>query len=188
MGTMGAMGSGHVGDLDFSPVVERPWHPLRVFVSLTSELMDHPPERSFLAAAEDALKRAGHAFNHMGLFGAADRRPADFCRSRVMRCDVYVGLIGRCYGTVVPDRPDASYTELEFETATAAGLRRLIFLIRDDFAPRRREPRGHGARQQAFRTRLRQSGLLVVTVASPASLEVELYQSLVDLDSGPGSR
>ena len=99
-------------------------------------------------------------------------------------CDVYVGLIGLRYGSPVRDRPEVSYTELEFETATEARLPRLVFLLDQD-APLPIPPTklmdsdpGRQASQQAFRARLLNSGFMTATVAGPEQLEVALLQAL----------
>src|ERR1041385_7086974 len=159
--------------------------PWRVFLSHTSDLRQYPLGRSFVAAAEAAVIRAGHAITDMAYFAARDQKPADYCSSMVARAHVYVGIVGHRYGAVVRGRGELSYTELEFETATELGLVRLLFLIPDPL------PWDHAssqspelyARQAAFRARLLEAGLTTAWIASPTDLEIGLHQSLVQLQS-----
>jgi len=169
----------------------RPVRPLpgraAVFLSHTSDLRDYPGGRSFVAAAESAVLRAGHAVTDMAYFPARDTEPGDYCTAMVARADVYVGIIGLRYGIPARGRPDLSYTELEFETATTWGLPRLVFLIREDtgaLAPPDQSEE-HAARQAAFRQRLLDAGVTIAWVATPADLEIGLYQALVELRTGP---
>jgi multiple sugar transport system substrate-binding protein len=171
---------------------ERPRHPraavplpehASVFLSYTSELDQQPDGRSFAAAARSAANRAGHVPVDMESFTARNQDPADYCRARVAGADVYVAIVGLRYGEPVRNEPDLSYTELEFETATACGLPRLVFLVREGapaLSPVSQSPE-HRARQEAFRSRLQASGVMTAWVATPAELEIRLYQALVEL-------
>jgi tetratricopeptide (TPR) repeat protein len=155
-----------------------------VFLSHTSELRDHPVARSFVAAAEAAVIRAGHAVTDMAYFAARDAEPADYCSDMTAEADVYVGIIGLCYGSPVLDRPGVSYTELEFETATEFGRPRLIFLVDEsaESVPPTSEPAEHRFRQEAFRRRLlTDAGVTVARIASPAALELGLLHALGEL-------
>ena len=146
----------------------------RVFISHTSELRDFPEGRSYVAAVERAISAAGHVIVDMADFAAAGLALARVCEARVRGCDVYVGLLGTRYGSPVRNMPKVSYTELEFRAATEEGLDRLVFLLDTGAAdvgipPSKLIDREFGARQDAFRRRVRDSGLTTQSFASPAA-------------------
>ena len=139
-----------------------------------------------MAAVERAISAAGHVIVDMADFAAADQAPARVCAERVRGCDVYVGVLGTRYGSPVRDMPEVSYTELEFDTATEAGLDRLVFLLDTDAADvgiplSKLIDREFGARQDAFRRRVRDSGLTTQSFANPDALRRLVGDSLRDL-------
>jgi len=148
--------------------------------------------RSFVAAAESAVTRAGDAIVDMAYFTTRDTKPADYDAEQVRASDVYVGLIGLRYGMPVRDKPAVSYTELEFDTATGAGLPRLMFLLDADavvpIPPGRLldEDPDLQERQRKFRARILESGVTATKFATPEQLEVLLLQALTDTRPDPG--
>src|SRR5262249_8317033 len=157
---------------------------LRVFLSHTSELRKYPQERSFVAAAERAVIRAGDTVVDMEYFSAREGKPAGYCREQVRGADVYAGIIGFRYGSPVRDEPGLSDPELEFAAATERSLPRLVFLLDEDAVlplPRSclSDPR-YEDRQQMFRRRIADAGTVIQRVSSPDQLELLLFQALTD--------
>ena len=158
---------------------------LRVFLSHTSELREYPQDRSFVAAAERAVLRAGETVLDMAYFTAREDKPAAYCRQQMQGASVYVGVIGFRYGSPVKDEPKLSYTELEFQIATEQGLPRLIFLLDEKAVlPLPQEflsDSRYGKRQKAFRARVMDAGMTVQRVESASQLELLLFQALTQL-------
>jgi tetratricopeptide (TPR) repeat protein len=141
-----------------------------------------------VAEAERAISAAGYAIVDMADFPAADQPAAQLCAELVRGCDVYVGVLGTRYGSPVRDKPEVSYTELEFDTATAAGMPRLVFLLdtsADDVGipPAELIDLAFGGRQDAFRRRVQDSGLVTRSFANPDQLSKLVERSLRELAS-----
>lgn len=65
-------------------------------------------------------------------FGARSEVPAALCEARVRACDVFVVIVGHCYGESPPGST-TSYTELEYQCALDAKKPCLVFFAPDDF-------------------------------------------------------
>jgi tetratricopeptide (TPR) repeat protein len=139
-----------------------------------------------VAKVKEAISAAGHVIVDMADFPATGQPPAQLCADRVRECEVYVAILGTRYGSPVWDRPDVSYTELEFEVAAEAGLDRLVFLLDTDAANvgipvSKLIDHELGARQEAFRHRVQNSGVATQFFADPASLGQLVERSLQQL-------
>jgi SOS-response transcriptional repressor LexA len=156
----------------------------RVFLSHTSELEKFPQGQSFAGAAREAVSRAGQSAIDMAYFTAQQDSSADYCRRRVQTADVYVGILGFMYGSLVrDDERKRSYVELEFDAAAEKGMPQLIFLLDDEatiLLPRKylNDP-DHEKQQTAFRARVR--AVTVAKVDSPERLMTLLLQALLEL-------
>ena len=152
-----------------------------VFVSHTAEMMTFPAERSYIRAAMDAVLRAGFHPAEMGMFTANPLPPADYCRARVLDCDVFVGVIGFRYGSLVPELQETSYIDLEFREATRAGTPRLIFLLDEDASITRSMVDVDGRQIEEFRHRLLTAGTVVHTFRTAGELGEAVMQALQEL-------
>ena len=95
-------------------------------------------------------------------------------------CQIYVAVIGFRYGSMVPGEM-VSYTELEFQTASVAGLPRLVFLLENAASLPEGCADGTQGPVEGFRQRLRAAGLIVRSFTSDAGLELEVFHALTQL-------
>lgn len=148
--------------------------PLRLFVS--SVQREFAEERAALRAylrGDPLMRRFFDAFLLEDV-PATDRRPDARYLDEVERCDLYVGLFGREYGSV--DADGVSPTEREFDRAQALGKHRLIFVKGE--ARDTRHPR-----MQALIDRA-QANLVRRRFSTPTDLVAGLYAALVEYLEG----
>ena len=165
------------GTMPVMPTSRRaPW---RVFLSYTSELGD-PWNGSFVEAAVSAVNEAVDAPDFMKNFVAQSVAPARVCRDAVDTADVFVLVAGFRYGSLVTDRPNISYCELEYQTARDAGLTCLVFILTDPAGgrPDNSSSARYDSRQEDFVNWLKNEPLVVKTVSSPSDLKHELLRAL----------
>jgi tetratricopeptide (TPR) repeat protein len=148
----------------------------KVFLSSTSK---------DLATHREAVTRAISGLDGfypivMETFGARDGTASQIDEAKIRECDVFVGLVGHCYGSSPKDNP-TSYTEQEFDLATSLGRPRLMLVASDEFRlpASLREPEEKHLRQVAFRTRVME-GRVVATFDDPAGLAGLVTQALAN--------
>jgi TIR domain-containing protein/uncharacterized protein DUF4062/NB-ARC domain-containing protein len=152
----------------------------RVFISHTAELRELAEGGSYIAAVEAAVTAGDCVVLDMAYYTASDLPPAELDRDNVAKADIYLLVAGFHYGAPVRERPELSYTEHEFEVASELGMPRLVFLLSENATGPGwlfRDLR-YGVRQEAFRWRLRDSGVTVREVTSPDDLKAAVLQAL----------
>ena len=143
--------------------------PVRIFISsVQREFVDERERLRDYLRGDPLMRRFFDVF----LFEevpASDQRPDRVYLDEVERCDIYVGLFGRDYGS--EDVEGVSPTEREFERATESEKHRLIFV-------KGAEGSGRHPKMEALIARA-QAGLVRRRFATPAELIAGVYASLV---------
>ena len=99
----------------------------RVTVFVCGTYSDLSEERG---AILDAIQRLQLHHDSMEFFGARPEQPIDTCLNEVRTSDILVVIVGRKYGSVVPDL-GISYSEAEYREAQRLNLPCLVY-IRDE--------------------------------------------------------
>ncbi len=162
----------------------------QVFLSRTHELEKLPTEKSFVAAAVEAVNGVGGSVVDQTNFPPSDQSPVDYCRKRLAKASHYVGIIGFRYGAPVPGNLDKSYVGMEFDTATTLELQRFVFLLDENATlpmPNvfQHDPE-YQKQQQEFRAWLENdSGVTIRRVGTPHELARFLTQLLLEEEPNP---
>ena len=97
-----------------------------IFVSST--YTDLEPYRKAVWNILDKLKVG---VSGMEIFGARSAAPLQTCVDEVMKCEVFVGIVGMRYGSV-DEKIAKSFVRVEYETALEKNLDILIYLIDEE--------------------------------------------------------
>ena len=79
-----------------------------------------------------AIEGLGFHCIRMEEFGTRDILPDEFCRKKIAECDLFVCLVGLCYGST-PENSELSYSAQEHQAAGDAKIPRLIFVSADNY-------------------------------------------------------
>jgi len=151
-----------------------------VFLSSTGKDL-----RAYRQAVIDHLARLDHFLcDAQENFGARDAGAIAFCRERVRRADIFVGLIGHYRGWEPPvDNSGRSITEMEYDWASEADKPRLVYVAPDDATlpgPATDDPAA-AERQQRFRARLMDAHIVDQDCfATPKDLAAAVGQALAN--------
>jgi hypothetical protein len=105
----------------------------QIFVSST--FRDLREERK---KAVEVIFERGHIPIALERFSAANESDRKVIEKAIEDCQIYLLVLGHRYGELVPDN-EISYTELEYNIATAKGLHTLVLLMEPEEIKRRRK-------------------------------------------------
>ena len=147
-----------------------------VLVVSTPELAQHPVAKPFVTAARNAVKKAGFEFAEL----PAGRLPAAHYRQRMHDFDIYVSLLGFCYGPVVIDDKTRSYAKLAYESAARSHRPHYVIVINPGqyTAPRDFFVDSDPRRQEKFRRDVLASDVVRYEVDDADQLETLLFTVL----------
>lgn len=145
-------------------------------VFLSSTAKDLSEYRDAVFRAIDSLGK--FKCIRMETFGARTSATLKVCATELRRCDLFIGILGWCYGSCPPGRTK-SYSELEFEAAEKAKLPMLVFLAPEDFPMPAAliEPLSKRKQQIAFRNRVIRK-MLLGRFTSPSDLARDVLQAI----------
>jgi hypothetical protein len=122
-----------------------------VFLSSTRQgLTDHR------VAVQNAVLRLDVLYRGMEHFGSRSQPPRRVMLDELLKCDLYIGIIGLRYGSI-DVKTGLSYTELEYHTARKSAMQPMLFLMdeKHPVADEDKEPEGNGrAKLARFRRQL----------------------------------
>jgi hypothetical protein len=151
----------------------------RVFLSSTGK--DLGPHRE---AVYEALSRVdGIKVVRMEDFTADPRVPRRLCEDKVGCSDIFIGILGHCYG-FRPSDDDRSMTEIEYDRAVKKRLPPLMFVAPKDFptpadALLGETPDDH-ERQKAFRARVLAGHVDELRFRTPEELARAVVEALIN--------
>ncbi len=158
----------------------------RVFLSSTGK--DLGPHRE---AVFNALRRLeGLHTVRMEDFTAASVPPRVLCEEKVRSCQLFIGILGHCYGSRPPD-DTRSITEIEYDTAVDNDILRLMFVAPEDFPTPKSiytaETAEQHEGQEAFRARVLANETCSLAFKTPEELADRVREALYNLPREPAA-
>lgn len=153
-----------------------------IFVSST--YTDLVPYRKAVWNTLDKLKVG---VSGMEIFGARSAEPLQTCVDEVIKCEVFVGIIGMRYGSV-DEKTGKSFVRVEYETALKKNLDILIYLIDEEKAqipPKLVDVAESASKLQDFKELLRKKHT-IETFQSPEDLSSKMERDLLRLFTEKG--
>lgn len=126
-------------------------------------------------------KLDGYMCVRMEDFGARAQTADEFCQQTVAECDMFVGIVGHCYGSC-PKGSNESFAEREYNLAVETNKPCLMFLAPENFPiPANLIRSMKSTKQRAFRKRIADESIHA-PFKSPESLAGRVVQAIHNWD------